>query len=73
MTTNNTTRTTYLAIAKGNGRFGVSEILNGCSDVRPIGGCRDFESFEEADDVAKGMAHGKFPELRPAGIYVSNR
>ena len=65
----------YMAIAKlHGGKYTVGEFyLQTGFEVHPIGDCRDFDAFEEADQVAKDMAAGKYPDIRPAGIYVSNR
>ncbi len=64
----------YLATAKVyGGLFAVCEILTPYGELHQIGDCRDFTTFEEADDVAKRMAAGEFPHIRPAGQYICNR
>jgi hypothetical protein len=66
-------RSSYMAIAKPDGTFAVREVYSQGSDLHPIGNCRDFATFEEADQVARDMAAGKYPDIRPAGNYVSMR
>lgn len=56
-----------------SGRYAVSEVYLGCGEAHKVGDCRDFAEFEEADDVARRMAAGEFPEIRPRGRYVNNR
>ena len=64
----------YIATAKVyGGRFAVCEILTPLGELHQIGDCRDFSTFDEADDVARDMAAGKYPHIRPAGEYISNR
>lgn len=64
----------YLATANVyGGKYTVSEIHPGCAEIKQIGDCRDFDTFEEADDVAFRMAAGEFTHIRPAGVYISNR
>ena len=63
----------YMAVARHNGKYGVSEIYAGCADLHPVGDCRDFDTWDEADSVARRIAAGEFSDIRPAGEYVCNR
>jgi hypothetical protein len=63
----------YLAVAQPNGMFRVSEIYAGCGEIHGVSNCREFATFEEADNVARDLADGKYPEIRPAGQYICNR
>jgi hypothetical protein len=64
----------YQAFARVySGKFYVGEILTEYGDIHQIGGIRDFDSWEEADNVAKHLALGEWPDIRPAGRYVCNR
>jgi len=42
-------------------------------DIKPVGDCRTFKTFDEADTVARDFAAGKYSWLRPAGKYVNMR
>ena len=64
------TRRKYMAIACRRGGYTVGEVI--FLDVKPIGDCREFESFAEADEAARFIADGK-STFRPAGEYINNR
>ena len=61
---------TYGAVSK-NGKYKVVKILPLQTiiptDVRP------FDTFEEADQVARDIANGKYDWLLPKGNYISMR
>ena len=61
----------YMAIAK-NGKWACG-ITYGqqWSECKPIGDFRLFNTFEEADQVAKDTAKGKYNY--PPGKYINNR
>jgi hypothetical protein len=57
-----------------SGKYLVAELnLHGCGANRVLGDVRAFASFKEADDCARRIANGEFPDLSPAGEYVSMR
>ena len=62
----------YCAYADKNGTYGVGTI-GPMRDIKPVGDCRKFETFDEADTVARDFAAGKYIWLRPAGKYVNMR
>lgn len=63
----------YLAVALHDGTWRVAEMYSPTGDCHPIGDCRAFNTFEDANECAERLAKGEFPEIRPAGIYVNNR
>jgi hypothetical protein len=68
----------YIALARMYGRtFYVGEKEKESNEswthFQQINGVRDFKTFEEADEVARDLAAGKYPALRPAGEYINNR
>lgn len=50
-----------VAVSQDGGRF------------RPIGSIRNFDTFEAACECAKEVAAGKYPDLAPAGDYITMR
>ena len=61
----------YCAIPKGSEY--VVATIGPCGDFHPCGQYRHFPSFEEADNVAKDTANGKYTNYYPAGKYVNMR
>ena len=40
---------------------------------RPCGGVRSFDTFDEANQVARDIADGKYPNAGPSGRYINMR
>lgn len=68
-------KNTYSAISAGFKKFQVVRVLIGDFPAKfdRIGEIREFQTFEEADKVARDLAAGKYPDIRPAGNYISMR
>lgn len=63
----------YCAMEKRNGKWTVGTIHPVTMSMRPYGQVRDFETFEESNEVAKDMANGKYPWLADRGEFVNMR
>ena len=61
-----------MAIATRNGGYTVGEHKPD-GRVLPLFNVRTFDTFDEADECAKAMAAGKYPDCHPGGEYVGNR
>jgi hypothetical protein len=56
------------------GKYLVAEIdLYNYGTNRVMGNIRTFDNFDSADNCAKEIAIGKYPDLAPAGEYISMR
>jgi len=62
----------YIVMAEPGNAWRIYKILPGLSDAIPMGDVGRFDSYEDAESVAKGMADGKYPEWH-SGKYISNR
>ena len=61
----------YGAICKPNGKYRVVKILPLQTIIQTE--TRTFDTFEEADQVARDIAYGKYEWLLPKGNYISMR
>jgi hypothetical protein len=59
----------YCAISK-NGAYVVC-LIGPCGDFHPIGDCRKFETFEEANQVAFDMSFGDYGQY--PGEHINMR
>ena len=62
----------YCATQKRDKKWTVG-IIGPCNSITPIGCVRDFTSFDEANEVAKDIADGKYSWLANPGRFVSMR
>ena len=72
MSTNENKNPTYTAGVVQNGKFGVKTV-GPCGDLHILGDVRSFDTFEEADQVAREIAAGKYPSIAQHGDYFSMR
>ena len=63
---------TYAAIANRSGNFSVVTI-GPMGSFKPLGDCRSFDDYDEANQVARDIASGKYPWLADPGQYVNMR
>ena len=63
----------YMATVTKNGKYTVYRDTDKSLSAKPMGDIRKFDTYEQADECAKELAAGKFPELADPGIYISNR
>lgn len=62
----------YMAIAvKDKWACGVVHGLHKWNECKPVGDFRLFDTFEEADRVAKNTAKGEYGQF--VGQYINNR
>lgn len=62
----------YCAYANQRGTYSVARVLP-LGTFTPVGDCRNFDDWEEADQVARDIAAGKYPWLADPGHYVNMR
>jgi hypothetical protein len=64
-------KTKYAAMQTSDGLWAVHRCR--IIDWVPVGTIQTFGTFEEANDVARKVASGDYPDLAPAGEFVSMR
>ena len=65
-------RKKYCAYADRRGTYSIG-VIGPMGSIRPKVDCRSFADFDEADQVARDIAAGKYPWLAGPGDYVNMR